>query len=594
MRKMTVTEKIGDEYKQWSPYSKIFVSAPTGSGKTYFVLHKLLSYVMQTNQRILYLVNRTILKEQLEQEISKLSSGLISSIKIVLYQTIENYILYDGGNELGKLVNEFDYVICDECHYFLADSNYNTNTCLSFQWVQECFWKKIRVFMSATIGDIREYIEREDEGARFQRTEIYKVPSEYTNFRRVLQGGVWEYTLECCYDYLNVEIITTRNRVIDLVCYSNQKWLIFVDSIHFGKELRKRIIMRLRELDKNQNGVDRGYKEYKKQVIFLSSGYKREGGEAAEEAKAIKNDNEQMARVLIVTSVLDNGINLKDDRLNNVIIFADNETEFIQMLGRKREDGNKVNLYIFKWEKEHFDSRLDKLKIKGKVVLDYLEYLRGADIIVKAPLGQGIDWEKSNENERKFVYWQHVLLLHRLLNEEKIYDKIRMAFYSKDGLLLLNSLSVKNMDTLKEFYNSAIAKFEREGEDAFVREQLRWLGKGDEEIEEMIAQSKITEETRIRQEVCDMINDIIDDQMTKAKAIDFKNRISDKLLSLIRFCQDSNEKGTVEKSLKKNDRPISDKNMDYLRENCDLPYVMDVKRNKDDGETYYTLKKADM
>lgn len=587
MGKTTVTEKIGDEYMQWSPCSKIFISAPTGSGKTYFVLHKLLPYVVQKNQRILYLVNRTILKEQLEREISLLPFDLTRSIEIVLYQTIENYILYNNGNELGKLVNGFDYVICDECHYFLADSNYNTNTCLSFQWVRDWFYTKVRVFMSATIGEMKECIESEEKNARHKRTELYKVYPENAGSPYAFSNSSFEYILERCYDYLNVVIITSRDRVIDLVCDGNEKWLIFVDSIPFGKELCKKVKKKFRELSKIQNEADEGYKEYKRDVVFLSSGYKREGGEAAEEAQTIRNDNVQSARVLIATSVLDNGINLKDDRLNNVIIFADNETEFIQMLGRKREDGNKVNLYIFKREKEHFDRRLDQLRRKGEVVSDYLKRLNEADIIEKAPLGQGTSLEKLNESERKFVYWQHVLLLHRLLNEENIYDKIRMAFYAKEGLLLLNPLSVRNMDMLKEFYNNIIAKFERGEEDAFVREQLRWLGKGEKEIEEMIAQSKITEETRIRQKVCDMINNIIDDQMTKAEAIDFKNRIKDKLLLLVRFCQDSDEKDIVEKSLKKNDRPISDKNMEFLHKNCNLPYKVETVT---DGEGKYVFR----
>lgn len=595
MGKMTVTEKIGDEYIQWSPSDKVYISAPTGSGKTYFIFHKLLPSLRQENlrqksKRILYLANRSILKEQLERELSKLPSDDMCRMQIVLYQTIESYILYNKLGELQKLANEYDYVICDECHYFLADSNYNTNTCLSFQWVQECFCSKIRVFMSATMKEIREYIEREDNAARLHKTNIYKLCFEYSNSSRVVEENRnWEYVLERNYGYLNVQIITLRDQIIDLVCDNKEKWLIFVDSISFGQKLYKKIKKKFRELYKSQEETDERSNDYKKDVVFLSSGYRREGGNPAEEVQVIKNHNVQSARVLIATSVLDNGINLKDERLNNVIVLADNETELVQMLGRKRENGNLVNLYILKWEKEHFDRRLDQLIRKEQIALEYKNSLYSANIMVSGIPIPGMYLEEANRKEGWFVRSQHIVLLNRLLNEENMYEKIKAAFYAKDGILYLNLLSVYQMDNLKGFYKQMIDKFEEEGEDAFLREQLRWLGKSEKEIEDMIAQSRITEETRIRKEVCEKIDNIVDTPMNKAEAIDFKNMVRDDLISLVHFCQGSSDKDSVENNLKKNERPISDKNMNYLRENCMLPYRVE---KSNENEIKYTFKRV--
>jgi len=48
-----------------------------------------------------------------------------------------------------------------------------------------------------------------------------------------------------------------------------------------------------------------------------------------------------------VTKVLDNGVNIKDDELKHIVIYTNNQTEFIQMLGRKRrKDDEIVNLYL--------------------------------------------------------------------------------------------------------------------------------------------------------------------------------------------------------------------------------------------------------
>ena len=83
-KKMFLENSIGDSYKDWKAGDCIFISAPTGSGKTYFILNKLLAYLSSQPQKkkILYLVNRSILKQQVEKEISKLSK----MVKLLLKQ----------------------------------------------------------------------------------------------------------------------------------------------------------------------------------------------------------------------------------------------------------------------------------------------------------------------------------------------------------------------------------------------------------------------------------------------------------------------------------------------------------------------------
>lgn len=53
-----ISDKIGDGYKTWEEGGMIFISSPTGSGKTFFILETLLPYARQQNKTILYLVNR--------------------------------------------------------------------------------------------------------------------------------------------------------------------------------------------------------------------------------------------------------------------------------------------------------------------------------------------------------------------------------------------------------------------------------------------------------------------------------------------------------------------------------------------------------
>ncbi len=165
-----LADRIGEQFKEWTSLKydnslgdTIFISSQTGSGKTHFILKVLLPYALSSGKKILYLVNRTVLKEQLDKEIQGCSFALQESIEVELYQKIEAKILkldkevyyseFDRGYDqalkdfnvpniyrkgykkeyhvnpykMMEYYNKFDYVICDEAHYFLMDSNYNTS-----------------------------------------------------------------------------------------------------------------------------------------------------------------------------------------------------------------------------------------------------------------------------------------------------------------------------------------------------------------------------------------------------------------------------------------------------------------------------------
>ncbi len=77
-----LADEIGDEFHYWKPGVPIYIKAPTGSGKTSFVLHKLVGWIMgdqlgknvqHVKKSILYLVNRRVLREQIMREIDELS-----------------------------------------------------------------------------------------------------------------------------------------------------------------------------------------------------------------------------------------------------------------------------------------------------------------------------------------------------------------------------------------------------------------------------------------------------------------------------------------------------------------------------------------
>lgn len=160
-KKKYVSDIIGNDYTKWRQGEVKFLNAQTGSGKTYFILNKLLPYVCSQNGKILYLVNRYSLKNQIEKEIYRLSESpdyplnAMQHIKIDTYQSLEHFLQNNvfcnyfpplSPSSTCKL-----FVILDEAHYFYTDSIFNPYTYSSFYSI---FFERYRfctVLISATI-----------------------------------------------------------------------------------------------------------------------------------------------------------------------------------------------------------------------------------------------------------------------------------------------------------------------------------------------------------------------------------------------------------------------------------------------------------
>ena len=214
----------------------------------------------------------------------------------------------------------------------------------------------------------------------------------------------------------------------------------------------------------------------------------------------------------------------------------------------------------------------------------YHQYQQGK--LLNKPLNY---WQEINRQEYLLVLHQHILTMQKIANKEVNLEDAASLFLVFNGNLYLNMLSIKNFDKLNLHYQKILEHFEGEGTDAFVREQLTWLGKTPEEMDEIIKDSKITKEEKNYSFVMEKLQEIVDVSKEEKEAIDFKKGIADKLLVLVEAVDESiSERNTVINAIKKNDRPLFKKNMDFLREYCNLPFSMDAKGNK------YTLKRCEI
>lgn len=569
--KKYISYKIGEEYKSWKENDIILISSQTGSGKSHFILHKLLPYCIQKELKILYLVNRNILKEQLieeietviENELDEYFIGTINSISnyifITTYQSIENKILIERPQYISNFISKYDICIYDECHYFYSDALYNTYTELSFDFLRKNFDKKIQVFISATMYEIEKVI--------LKRKPVYTRFSPYgksnERFSIFNPCNIKKYYLENNYDYINLKILKDIEELKNIIqcnfLNKSEKWLIFIDSINAGKKLCK-------ELEKN----------FQNKVVFIDADY-RERDEAVQEIKEIVRNSKMTNQIIITTPVMDNGISIHDYNLKHIVIMYDTKEEFIQMLGRKRPDNSKLNLYILMRDKKHFQNRLIKIEqilelykkhyksISEMYTFKFNSIYSGHERIVLYPINC---WEHSVPLN---AYYQKNILKD-ILQPNRI-DDYKKICYTFNGYIAFNSFSINKCKKLKSFYKDIIKRME-ENNKAFAIEQQRWLGISDE----IINLNVYNFEQEIRQKIKNSIEPILDKEFLGTDNKNFKSDIQDNLLILISNINNTSisqqDIKKYKRYLKDNERKLSDKTFNFIMEALDFPYRM--------------------
>lgn len=417
-----VTDVIGEEYKKWNKGDIIKIKTQTGSGKSYFIKNTLIPYIDEINNlkifnefKVLILTNRIALSRQTKNDLLKkynmqIPSNLknldkikqIKNITLMNYQSLNEYIM----NESNFNVNYYDYIICDEIQYIFEDS-FTGNTELALnELIYKSNKESIKIFMSATMEQIDNIINK-------------------SNCR------MWEYDTNRDYSYLIPHTYSKQEQLIKQINddKSKDKWLIFVASIQKGKDL-------LKELQKNN--ID---------AVMIYKG--RRDKKSREEFNNIITKEKFNSKVLITTKLLDNGINIMDDEVKNIVVNSWSRENLIQSIGRVRfkslKEAYNINLYL--------DEKTHK-QVWGKLnAID--KTLKHFELLIA----------DKNEFNKKFRNKLNKLPngIHLDKNNQFIFDKVTYA----------NLLKTKiEMTNLEKDFDSI----------SYINKQLSWLGIDDKEI----------------------------------------------------------------------------------------------------------------
>lgn len=434
-----VTEGIAEDYMQWTSQNPVFLSAPTGAGKNFFVEDVLLRIAIKTNRKVLVISNRIACNRQQKKRIAHLTGcepeledlspkGLdkrenFKTIRILTYQKLEIYL--EDILELEKL-KDFDLIVFDECHFFLSDSLFNPKTGRIFSLCLLSFQRSIRLYMSATPEDIFNSItEREKDLAN---GEIYNCIN-FNNEITYRPKEILYYDFQRNYKYISPKYFQDNDELFKLIKNdtSTDKWLIFVSSFKAGEEFVK-------EIGENN-------------AIFIDASSKNSSNTDGKIYEEIITQEHYNRKVLVCTSVLDNGVNLKDDLLKNIVILSTDRTEFIQMLGRKRiSSDEKITLYICARKTSYFNRRLFTLNKRLNSIYSYKD--SPSAFLKQYFTGSVKDFEFAKG----------------------------MFYFNRQSKICLNELAEKKLHLNKIYYERMVDKLASGIEEAFILEQLSWIG----------------------------------------------------------------------------------------------------------------------
>ncbi|WP_312340080.1 DEAD/DEAH box helicase [Anaerospora hongkongensis] len=428
----SVSDALSIDYLyKWTPKRPIFISAQTGSGKNTFIEEVIAKKILKQDGRILILSNRIALSRQEKKRIAKIVDQInpIENSFNSYFKEVEKRSsapawldeLEDFGSITIKsyqsvleresnLADHYDFIIFDECHFFLADSKFNKYTYLILTTILKRYSNSIRLYMTATPDEVLKpileveciHIQNTCDLASFRPIGLRKLPNwsfhwepEYNSYTLVNYSiaehckpiSVSEYPDHYGGEEL-CETHETYNNYSSII-YEFKRDYSYINCKYIGQRKSKnddtnnsqsKFINRCQpilNLIKNQIKEESSANKIEKWLIFVTNKQDGQdlliniGSEYADYIDAHTKNSEAYVKiyregkfekkVLITTSVIDNGINIIDLQVKHVVILVFDKVSFLQMLGRKRIELNqKITLYLMENEEKKLNWKLQK------------------------------------------------------------------------------------------------------------------------------------------------------------------------------------------------------------------------------------------
>lgn len=434
------------EEKRWDMSTKfpqpILINAPTGAGKTTFILDELVPFAQKRGRSILLLSNRHALNMQTRDILSKsvdspaFSSNAIGAISgydnlvVETYQSIDKTISKLKSDSAQKKFS-LGYIVLDEIHFLASDALFNAQTSYIFTRILDTFPTCQRIYLSATPEEVKDIIA-------YEEYRLYHCYIHRNEYGPVLALGnpikdISEYRFQPDYSYIKLNFCDGLNDLIPKIKASDGKWLIFVSKKSNGQDFADTL---------RKMGIE---------VFYVDADKRSTDSEISRKLRIMIQYEKFKEKVLISTSLLDNGISFHDSKLENIVVDSVDPIQVKQMIGRKRRDKDKnqsVNVYIVKHTQERIQKYLQDVRRKARL----LEHYR--------------------DDPSKFIREEYPILSEA---EHKLFEPVTNP-HSDRFRLHVNGYAQYKLDCQMRNYEYLDGLLEMEGESAFEREVAGWFG----------------------------------------------------------------------------------------------------------------------
>jgi hypothetical protein len=247
-------------------------------------------------------------------------------ITIKTYQSIEHKYLktIEDCN-----FDKYDYIVLDEFHYFMSDAQFNINTDISFDQLINS--GKILICMSATAKNMTKYIQNYKK----RETIPYTMPIEF-NFIRSLT-------------FVNSDESTEQ--LLEELIKENKKSIFFINSAKKAYNLHKKF------KEHTMFNCSKSNDDYYKKYVDK------------DKVKSMLENERFEDLILITTSTMDAGVNIKDLDLKTIYVDIPDTEVLKQCIGRKRIQGNgdSFDLYIRNINGRSLEAKRRKLEKKREM-----------------------------------------------------------------------------------------------------------------------------------------------------------------------------------------------------------------------------------
>ena len=434
----SIADDLLGEIPRWTPEKAVLIHAPTGMGKTHFVLNHLMPVIKERGGRMLLASNRVAISVQQKAEVMRLLGDnrqklltvegvrQLEDFGFLRIMTLQRLLPFMCSQEGKEWCEKVTVLVVDEAHFFAADALFNPAAGSLLHLVPRAFATALRIYMTATPEDVLVPLVEAEEKTLRPLAERFEVSCGRKSWDYRREMIIYQFPVS--YDYLDISYFCCDQELVDQIAHTpeRERWLIFVNSIREGELLAERVSERIGE----------------ENVCLLTAADK--GGAAWQ---TIVNEGSLCHRVTLTTAVLDCGCNIIDDDLHHLVVYFVDRVSFVQALGRKRRrEGERVNLYV----------PVPGARFLARQRQEINEQLRGINIV---------ECGTEDEKNRLFceLWYDH---------HEQCKPIVRMP---REGKLRLNDVAVHRVKRMDRQLHQLQELANEYGDEAFPRLVHQWL-----------------------------------------------------------------------------------------------------------------------